>query len=195
MNTAAQGKWDSQKTVSTNKASRKEFAGAMATAMKNGAPEKMWRVTKQTEESLAEDHPNANLRATAHGSTFAVDNGDIIGVASSPSAEARANGETGKAMMKAAVENGGMMLDSYSGNHAFYTKCGFEPVSWCKFDEQYAPPGWKKNRDDPEAVIFYKYTGRCTAEKSPNKFLSTVAPSADYDEAMSARNALLGEES
>ena len=187
----AQSKWDSQKTVSTNKASRKEFADAMAEAMHDGAPEKMWRVTKQTEESLAEDHPGADLRATDHGSTFAVDHGDIIGVASSPSAEAKANGENGRAMMKAAVENGGVMLDSYAGNHAFYTKCGFEPVSWCKFDEQYAPPGWKKSRDDPEAVIFYKYTGRCTAEKSANKFLSTVAPSADYDEAMNARNASL----
>lgn len=59
--------------------------------------------------------------------------------------------------------------------------------SWTPFDEEYAPEGWNKNRDEPEPVIFYKYTGKVTKEPY-NEFISRVAPSNDYDTAMEVRN-------
>lgn len=183
---SSQKKWDNQATPSFKKSTPEAFEKAMREGKSSGKAEDMWRVDLQTTQGLAENHPKANLKITENGSTIAVDDGDIIGVCSKAGAP---KSEGGRALLKAAVEAGGTKLDSYSGNHAFYTKCGFEPVSWCEFDEQYAPPGWKKGRDKPEPVIFYKYTGRCTAEKSANKFLATVAPSSDYDEAMNARDA------
>lgn len=182
----AQKKWDNQTTPDFKKSSPQAFEQAMREGRASGNPKSMWRVDLQTVQGLAENHPTASLKITENGSTIAVDNGDIIGVCSKAGAP---KSEGGRALLKAAVVSGGTKLDSYSGNHAFYTKCGFEPVSWCKFDEQYAPPGWTKGRDKPEPVIFYKYTGKCIAEKNPNKFLSTVAPSSDYDEAMNARDA------
>ena len=86
------------------------------------------------------------------------------------------------------IENGGKKLDSYSGNHGFYVKCGFEAVSWCEFDEQYAPPGWVKSRDKPEPVIFYKYTGQSNQSRNEQDIFNSIPASADYDAAQAARN-------
>lgn len=189
-NPAAQSKWDGQKAASVRDSGSAKFCDALSQNKGMIDPKKQWRVDTQSPQELTENHPNAQLLMSPGGNTIAVDNDtkDIVAVS------ARKDGsqdESGRAMMKAAVEHGGMVLDSYSGNHAFYTKCGFEPVSWVKFDEQYAPPGWRKGIDHPEPVIFYRYTGRCTAEKAANGFLATVAPSASYDEAMAARDALV----
>ena len=38
-------------------------------------------------------------------------------------------------------------------------KNGFSPISRCEFNEEFAPDGWTKGRDDPEDVVFYRYTG------------------------------------
>lgn len=181
---------DGQKAASVRDSGSAKFCDALSQNKGMIDPKKQWRVDTQSPQELTENHPNAQLLMSPGGNTIAVDNDtkDIVAVS------ARKDGsqdESGRAMMKAAVEHGGMVLDSYSGNHAFYTKCGFEPVSWVKFDEQYAPPGWRKGIDHPEPVIFYRYTGRCTAEKAANGFLATVAPSASYDEAMNARDALV----
>ena len=85
---------------------------------------------------------------------------------------------------------GGKKLDSYEGNHEFYVKNGFEPVSWVKFDEQYAPHDWAKGRDDAENIIFYKYTGRKNTI-TKDDFFKKVKPSADYDTPMKTRDASL----
>lgn len=94
--------------------------------------------------------------------------------------------------MKLATENGVTKLDSYSGNHGFYVKCGFEPVSWCKWDDQYAPDGWNSSRDNREPIVFYKYTGNTgpySAESlNVNNFLASTPASADYDAAQAARD-------
>lgn len=63
----------------------------------------------------------------------------------------------------------------------------FEPVSWCQFDEQFAPPGWTKGRDKPEPIVFYKYTGMQYAV-SLDDFTASVAMSADYDSAKNQRD-------
>lgn len=185
-NEAHQKKWDSQKAASVSDSEPKDFCAALAANKAKIDPTKQWRVDEQTTESLAENHPNAQLLMSPSGNTIAIDNDtkDIIGV----SAGNGGKDESGRAMMKAAIEHGGLVLDSYAGNHEFYTKCGFEPVSWVPFDKEYAPDGWKEAKAKPEAVIFYRYTGRCTAEKNANKFLSAVAPSKSYEKAMEARD-------
>ena len=85
------------------------------------------------------------------------------------------------------MKNDGKKLDAFSKLYGFYAKCGFEPVSWTPFDERYAPPGWDKNRDEPEPVIFWKYTGRRT-KLTEEAFLSKVKPSESYDEAKRLRD-------
>ena len=109
--------------------------------------------------------------------------GDIISVCKNPDDSLR-----GKDLLKMAVANGGKKLDAYSGIFGFYTKCGFEPVSWCEFDEQYAPPDWVKGRDEPEPVIFYKYTGNKSQFEDANEFFAAVPTSEDYGAAQETRD-------
>lgn len=163
------------------------FAKSLKTAydkMEETAPEKAWRVTVHSRQELEEEYPGAKLHITDGGSTVAVTkDGDIISVCGNPGDKLR-----GKDLLKLAVENGGKKLDSYSGNHGFYVKCGFEAVSWCEFDEQYAPPGWVKGRDKPEPVIFYKYTGQSNQSRNEQDIFNSIPASADYDSAQAARN-------
>ena len=163
------------------------FAKSLKTAydkMEETAPEKAWRVTVHSQQELEEEYPGAKLHITDGGSTVAVTkDGDIISVCGNPGDKLR-----GKDLLKLAVENGGKKLDSYSGNHGFYVKCGFEAVSWCEFDEQYAPPGWVKGRDKPEPVICYKYTGQSNQSRNEQDIFNSIPASADYDSAQAARN-------
>ena len=163
------------------------FAESLKTAydkMEETAPEKAWRVTVHSQQELEEEYPGAKLHITDGGSTVAVTkDGDIISVCGNPGDKLR-----GKDLLKLAVENGGKKLDSYSGNHGFYVKCGFEAVSWCEFDEQYAPPGWVKGRDKPEPVIFYKYTGQSNQSRNEQDIFNSIPASDDYDSAQAARN-------
>lgn len=91
-------------------------------------------------------------------------------------------------MLAFAVKNGGKKLDAFSGLYGFYSKAGFEPVSWTPFDERYAPPGWEKGRDAPEPVIFWKYTGKQTIYQKAAEFIANVKPSGSYDEAKEIRD-------
>lgn len=153
-----------------------------AVAVKN--PDKAWRVTAHTQKEFDDDYHGATLHITKGGSTVAVtESGDIISVCKNPNDSMK-----GKTLIKFAVANGGKKLDSYSGNHGFYVKCGFEPVSWCKFDEKYAPSDWVKGRDKAEPIIFYKYTGKKSKYEKPEQFISAVKASKDYDTAQSVRD-------
>lgn len=106
-------------------------------------------------EEIAQDHPGSVCHVTEGGSTVAVEpNGNIWGVCGRPSDTLR-----GRELVQLAVENGGIMLDSYDGNHGFYVKCGFEPVSWCKWNGDFKPPDWKEEFAKEEDIIFYKYVG------------------------------------
>jgi phage-related protein (TIGR01555 family) len=169
------------------------FAKSLKTAydkMEETAPEKAWRVTVHTQQGLEEEYPGAKLHITDGGSTVAVTkDGDIISVCKNPDDSLR-----GKDLLKMAVANGGKKLDAYSGIFGFYTKCGFEPVSWCEFDEQYAPPDWVKGRDEPEPVIFYKYTGNKSQFEDANEFFAAVPASADYGAAQETRDGQVEEE-
>lgn len=156
---------------------------------KDALPEdKRWRVDNPGKGGFTANHPNGKFYQTSDGATFGVDKGDIIGVSAIPKEMGGVN--RGRAILEAAVKKGGNKLDSYAGNHAFYVKCGFEPVSWCEWDGEYAPPGWTEGRDDPEPVIFYKYVGRGKVKASDNylDFTRSVKPQKDYDEAYAERD-------
>lgn len=169
-----------------NKADPTMFKNSL-TAAKSSCPDSIkWRVDDYSH--TIEDYSRDKLFITNGNSVVAVTpTGDIISVCRNQSdTQTR-----GKDLIKHAVENGGIKLDSFSGNHEFYVKCGFEPVSWCEFDEQYAPPGWVKGRDEPEPIIFYRYTGKKSQYTKASDFLGSVEASEGYDSAQFVRDNLI----
>lgn len=119
-------------------------------------------------------------------------------------------------MLKLAVANGGVKLDSYEGNHKFYIRNGFEPVSWCKWSDDLADMGWmnqdwlkanglpenistaalRKIPNDQlnpkrEDIIFYRYTGKESPYTTRESFKASIPESVDYDAAKEARDKAL----
>lgn len=164
----------------------KEFTSALTNAkaaVEKERPEDAWRVDSPSAEEFDEYHPGAKKYITQGGSTFAVtSDGDIVGVCKKPG-----DSKSGTDLLKMAVANGGKKLDAFSKLYDFYSKNGFEPVSWTPFDKEYAPPGWKPGYEE-EPVIFWKYTGNRTSYKGLNDFLNSVEASADYDTAKNIRD-------
>lgn len=165
--------------------SAKSFATTMAAAKASIPEQDRWRVDVHE----VGDYKKDKLYTSKGGSCVAVEpDGNIISVCKKTGDKTTRGSE----LLKQAVDNGGDRLDAFGGGlYSFYTKNGFEPVSWTKFDEQYAPDGWVKGRDLPEPIVFYKYTGKTTS-MSYNDFLNTKAASPGYDEAYSERNNNMG---
>lgn len=139
-----------------------------------------WRVDN-TSHSI-EDYINDKLYQSNNGSTLAITpDGDIISVC----ANANFKGE-GRALMEFAVQHEGKKLDSYDGNFDFYTKMGFEPISWTPFNEEYAPDDWNKEFSK-EPVVFFKYVGK-PVKTTKEEFYKNVKPDAEYDDAMNKRD-------
>lgn len=160
----------------------KRFQRDLDAAKASQRPRDAWRVDNYSHSES--DYAKDKLFVTEKGSTVAVTpDGDIISVCKHMDDDFR-----GSDLIQKAVENGGVKLDSFSGNHGFYVKNGFEPVSWCKFDEQYAPPGWKEVRGKKEPIIFYKYTGKTSNYTEAADFTSSVKASKDYDTAQAVRD-------
>ena len=161
------------------KVNGKEFKKALDKAKSQIELEKAWRVdnTSHTED----DYNNMKCYTTENGSTIAItEDGDIISVASTKRGE-------GRSLIEFAVNHGGVKLDSYDGNYGYYTHMGFEPISWTKFNEAYAPSDWNKNRDDKEPIIFFKYTGKeVTTDKKD--FYKSTKDFKEYDDAMNERD-------
>lgn len=153
----------------------KKFANAIAKSKSKMAEEMRWRVS-----AYGEDHYTTSKNfVTKNGSTVSVmPDGDIVSVC--------ASGDRGKVLMAKAVEEGGIKLDSFDFNFTFYTKQGFEPVSWCKFNEEFAPDDWVKGRDKPENIVFFKYTGKKQTLFAKD-FYENVKESVDYDTALKIR--------
>ena len=149
-------------------------------------PDKAWRVDSSYTDA---DYEGMDCYTSPGGSCVAVHDGDIVSVCGMPGDKVR-----GSDLLKHAVQMGGKKLDAFSGLYGFYAKNGFEPVSWCKFDEQYAPPDWVKGRDKPEPVIFWKYTGRTYQEitkdfgEKASDFTKRIAASENYDQAKTKRD-------
>lgn len=166
-----------------------------------------WRVDEHSIEQLEEF--GAACHYTNGGSTIAVKpNGDIISVCKNPD-----DPIFGKDLLRIAVKNGGKKLDSFEGNHDFYTECGFEPISYCDFVDKYAPDDWLKangiNKSTliresdgcplskigdgelnlpREQIVFYKYTGKPSKYTTLDDFKNRVKKSASYDEAQDVRD-------
>ncbi len=171
-------------------ASSTDFAGAVSAAKQSLPADKAWRVAAHSAEELEKEYPGAELHITPGGSTVAVTaDGDIISVCGRAGDSVR-----GRELLQLATDNGGVKLDSYSGNHGFYLNCGFEPVSWCKWNDDYAPPDWDSSRDKREAIVFYRYTGsqehytRAEAVEHLQAFQASTKASADYDSAQAIRD-------
>lgn len=164
---------------------RETFHAAKAAVAKD-RPQDAWRVDSSYSD---EDYEHMECFTTSGGSAVAVHDGDIVSVCKKPGDKV-----TGRQLLQHALDQGGKKLDAYAGLYGFYAKNGFEPVSWCEFDEQYAPPDWQKGRDAPEPVIFWKHTGRSYEEISRDhgrdaaEFTSRVKASADYGAAMETRD-------
>ena len=164
---------------------RETFHAAKAAVAKD-RPQDAWRVDSSYSD---EDYEHMDCFTTPGGSAVAVHDGDIVSVCKKPGDKV-----TGRQLLQHALDQGGKKLDAYAGLYGFYAKNGFEPVSWCEFDEQYAPPDWQKGRDAPEPVIFWKHTGRSYEEISRDhgrdaaEFTSRVKASADYGAAMETRD-------
>ena len=149
------------------------FSKAINKAKQSQADSVKWRVSAYG----SEHYKDAKCFKTDDGSTVAVtDTGDIISVCASGSAIRG----TGTKLMETAIKNGGTKLDSFSGNHGFYTKMGFEPISYTPFSEWALDDAdriiWKRAKGEPEDVIFYAYVGKENVKYSGReglkKFLS-----------------------
>lgn len=179
---------DSESVEIFNEKNTEEFISALQEAKKTVPQTMAWRVSSPSPEEFDEEHPNAKKYATKGGSTVAIaSDGDIVGVCKKVGDTENGKDVNGRDLISFAVKNGGNKLDAFSGLYGFYRKQGFEPVSWTPFDEEYAPLGWKKGRDEPEPVIFWKYTGKRT-ELSKEDFLNKVKPSENYDTAKQLRD-------
>lgn len=156
-----------------------KFRDAMVEAKDSIAPSERWRVDVHS----ADEYDKDRMYLSTGGSCVAIEpNGNIVSVC-----KRKGDVINGRDLLRYAVENGGNRLDAFSGLYGFYSKQGFEPVSWTLFNEEYAPDGWDKTRDEREPIIFWKYTGKVN-ELSYDDFISTVKPSKDYDEAMTMRD-------
>lgn len=186
----------------------KEFGNKLKTAQAHVAeisPGSAWRVAAG--DYSPEDYATFKNFESEGGSVASVKpDGDIVSVCKDPTDKT----VSGKDILRNAVLNGGNKLDSFSGNHGFYLKCGFEPVAWCDFDDEYAPDDWLKlngikpgdtswygKSDDElmyprEPIIFYRYTGK-NSNESAHDFVNRVRASDDYFAAEEARDKAIEE--
>lgn len=185
------GKVPDAKVSKPKQVKMKQFINAIKQTKGAVDKDKAWRVDIQSAESYAKDHPGSRFYATKDGSTVAIDqDGDIISVCNIGSGK---GGVTrGKQLLDFAVKHGGKKLDSFSGNHQFYVKCGFEPVCRVPFAdvEGIRPGDWDRKRDKKEDVVFYKYVGKgnVKAPLSYEEARANIPEFEDYDEAKAERD-------
>lgn len=133
----------------------KKFEKDLKDAKDSRPKEDGWRVDSHDAKEL--DERGCKCFTSKGGSTVAVDkDGDIISVCKKMGDDTI----SGKQLLGEAVKMGGVKLDSFDGNHGFYVSQGFMPVSWLKFNKEYAPDGWSKSGCGEENVIFYRYVGK-----------------------------------
>lgn len=164
-----------------------EFIDSLKKAVNTVDDRFAWRV--EVSDDIA-NYYDCRMFITENGSTLAIrEDGDIISVCAF-----KENGESldsSRALLEFATRNGGDRLDSFDGNYGFYRRCGFEPVTHIEFNEEYAPPGWIKGKDDPENVIFFKYTGEEVKNAQSVEFYRKVEPIVGddaYDDAYILRD-------
>lgn len=176
-----------------------EMHAAFTKAYDTMTDEVRWRVGT---DYGPDDYEHAKCLVTEGGSTIAIKpDGDIVSVCKAAGDPVRA-----KDMLKTAVENGGTKLDAFGEKlYNLYTRNGFEPVSQCKFVDEYAPDAWiRANGFTPgdtswfgtpnekltvprEDITFFKYTGNKTT-MSYEQFHKNTKLHDDYGEAQGIRD-------
>jgi len=147
----------------------------LLTKTKNENPDAYWSVG----EVSLEEVKKGTLIKTEGGQAIVKADGDIVGLFKTPGTTEK--GVAGKLLDKA-VEAGGTKLDNFD-NHLtpIYEKAGFRVVSRMKFNEEYAPEGWNKEKHGTPDVVAMVY--------DPAKKLKIEEKSfTDYDKAMSYRD-------
>lgn len=174
----------SEITVKTPKA--EEFTINIAEAKKSNP--NGWAVDAHS----TEDYENDILITTTDGyNGVAVEpNGNIVSVFKHTKSTVKG---AAKYLLAEAVKNGGDRLDAYGPVlYDIYTKYGFEPVSWIKWDDRFAPPGWTE-KDQRQDIVFYKYVGvKNVFNESYEDFKNRIAVSKNYDEAQAIRDKSIG---
>lgn len=172
----------------------KQFQDTFASAKKSLDSSVSWRVSSDYSK---EDYDEMD-KFIFDEAAFAIHDGDIVSVCVNQKSHL-----SGSQLIQMAVKNGGTKLDSYDGNWEFYTKNGFEPVSWCKWNDDYASDEWKKTNgfknddwksksDDDfkverEDIVFFKYTGN-KQRINMTEWKKKVPATDDYDEAYAIRD-------
>ena len=94
------------------------FVNALAEAKATVDPKDAWRVSSPDSVVFDEEHPNAKKYTTPGGSTVAITpDGDIVALCRNENDSLH-----GWQLIKFAAKNGGIKLDSFSGNHDFYAR-------------------------------------------------------------------------
>ena len=155
-----------------------EFIKALRKAKKGYKGELCWRVSEER---------HAREWVTDGGSTFAVDkDGNICGICRN-----KEDTITGKELVKMAIKCGGIKMQAFGRDlFEFYTRLGFEPVTWCLFRERDAPKGWKK-KYGAEPMIFYAYTKKKREYKSMDDFIAQTWPEKNSKEAYQLRDSYI----
>lgn len=164
-----------------------QFNKSISNARSSRPETDRWRVDVHTADDYTQH--GCKMWKSDGGSTVAVTKeGDIISVCK----HADDNETRGWQLLDKAVKMGGVKLDSFAGNHEFYTRNGFEPVSWTPFNEEYAPDGWKESGCGKEPVVFYKYVGKNNVRYTDfTEFKNAVKPfegENGYDDAYAYRD-------
>ena len=186
----------------------KTFRDAVVEAQDSYADADGWRVGPHDEYSDADKC----FVSEAGSSTCVAENGDIVSVCKKAGSADKASD-----LLEQAIANGGNKLDAYGmGLFRLYTSNGFEPCSWCEWENSYAPDkrksanglpndeSWFETPDSElkcprEPILFYRYTGkkatygsRDEIRKAYNAFLSSrPSTGTDYDAAYAQRDDMM----
>lgn len=152
------------------------FLNALINARNQYEANKRWMV-------VVENHTKEFV--TLWGSTYAIENdGNICGLCRN-----KKDWLNGNEILKLAINKGGKKLQAFGeGLFKFYTKNGFVPVSWVKFDEKKAPKDWKLEFGK-EPLIFYAYNKNKTDYLIPFvSFISKETPCETFEQAYIKRD-------
>lgn len=185
------------------------FRDAIVEAQNSYSDADGWRVGPHDEYSESDKC----FVSPAGSTTCVAENGDIVSVCKRSGSSDRASD-----LLQQAIANGGNKLDAYGiGLFRLYTSNGFEPCSWCEWNDEFAPEKWKSanglpddnswhGRPDSELVIprepivFYRLTGNkakygseAELREAYEGFLKrTKSTGMDYDAAYEQRDKMMG---
>ncbi len=162
-----------------------EFVKALNEAINSMPEDKRWRVSSKKEE----DCKSLKCYTTEGGSVFAIsEDGDIEGFCKNSHDSTR-----GRDLLNEAVKLGGKKLDSFIGNHKFYSKNGFTAYSRCKFDKNCKPALWREGIDKEEDIAFYIYDGNNDYKiwKEESTGVKNFVGDTAYDDAYKYRDNIL----